>query len=504
MSPGAKGPIAGLLGSSLALLGACVVLLFVWAKAPVINTQAALADPELRSELVRRLTSSTKGIWDTHNDPEVGRVMQPNLTDAVYSGVLNQTNRLGLREKEFELPKPPGTLRVVLLGDSYVHGFGVEAGERVGAVLERFLREHASSWSEELECLHVAVGGWNAIAECAYLRRTLTEMAPDLVLHVLIGNDTEDQMGTRGFGELSAFTPLAWNHTDARVHFEFPVKYSTPRATNFILEAADFESRHRYERMAGAIARLVPAVRGSGAHYLAVAHWGNWYNAKIWRALSGVLAPEEFASLPPRFFKDKELIRSSSDQHWSVQGHELVARLLFTLIRARGLLPELSLTPWPEAEGPARAELEQAWKDTVDAPAWSDQPPQQGLSSLEPAKFTELEWRHVYTGLDDESQASPFASFYLARKNHTALVIRGSALDRPELAGARVRVSVEGIAVGEQELVPSRPFEARFRLPAGIERRGGINVRLETSDYGYTGRDRQHCISFVLERLALE
>jgi len=29
-------------------------------------------------------------------------------------------------------------------------------------------------------------------------------------------------------------------------------------------------------------------------------------------------------------------------------------------------------------------------------------------------------------------------------------------------------------------------------------------VRLETSDHGYTGHDQQHCISFVLEQLALE
>jgi hypothetical protein len=82
--------------------------------------------------------------------------------------------------------------------------------------------------------------------------------------------------------------------------------------------------------------------------------------------------------------------------------------------------------------------------------------------------------------------------------------IRGRALPRPELAGARLRASVEGIQVGEHELVPGEPFEVRFPLPASVEPECGVNVRLETSDYGYTGADEQHCISFILEQLVLE
>lgn len=52
------------------------------------------------------------------------------------------------------------------------------------------------------------MGGWNAVAECAYLRRLLSELAPDLVIQVLVSNDLDDQMGARGFGGLAAFAPL--------------------------------------------------------------------------------------------------------------------------------------------------------------------------------------------------------------------------------------------------------------------------------------------------------
>jgi hypothetical protein len=146
-------------------------------------------------------------------------------------------------------------------------------------------------------------------------------------------------------------------------------------------------------------------------------------------------------------------------------------------------------------------------RDTAMAPLpeWRGKAPDEALSCLEPAHFTDLEWRHVYTGLDDEAQVSPFASFLLSRKGHRSLNLRGRALDRSELAGARLSVDVEGVHLGEHELVPGEAFDLRFPLPGeAIKMRGAITVRLETDDYVYAGPDRQHCISFVLERLALE
>ena len=496
--------VALLASTTVALLAACAFLLSrARAGPPVLNTQAALADPALRAELIAELTRNSPGVFDSHNDPEVGRILQPNLKNATASGVLTQTNALGLRERYFELPKPEGLLRVVLLGDSFVQGWGVEVQDRAGVLLERYLVEHNTAWNGRLECLHIGVGGWNTTAECAYLRRILSDLAPDLVLHVLVTNDLDDHMGSRGFGGLASFAPLEWSHTDALVRHTFPTQFTTPRNKNYLLLGLDYESRHRFEGMAASIGRLVPLIRQTGARYVAVSYWISNHN-RLWHFLQAVLGPEEFATLPGRLMKDPAM--TLADGHWNPKGHELVAQLLFALIRRRELLPELALTPWPDVEDERIAELEKTWEWEKTLPRkkgmWDL--PDELLSSLEPARFADLEWRHVYTGLDGEGRVSPFASFLLARHGQAMLKIRGRALPRPELAGARLRASVEGLQVGEHVLVPGESFEVRFPLPAEVEPERGVNVRLETSDYGYAGDDLQHCVSFVLEQLALE
>src|SRR5260221_544201 len=86
-------------------------------------------------------------------------------------GKVVDSNELGLRERSFELQKPDGVTRVVILGDSFVMGYGVAADERVGTFLERLLRDHAHGAPGPIECLHFGVSTWNVVAECAFLRR---------------------------------------------------------------------------------------------------------------------------------------------------------------------------------------------------------------------------------------------------------------------------------------------------------------------------------------------
>lgn len=499
--------VALLSGTTLALLLACVVL----GLRPVgvggsFNTQAALSIPKVRDAIVRELISQRLDVWDSHSDAEVGRVMLPNLVDVMSTGVPVSTNAFGLRERPFEMPKPEGTLRVVLLGDSFIQGFGVEAEERVGALLERWLVEHTTGWKGQIECLHVAVGGWNVLSESTWIRRTLGELKPDLVVHVLITNDLDDHAGARGFGTLAAFAPLLPEQTDALVFAAYPCQFSSPRNTNYIIEGFDWESRHRYEALGKTIGELARLVEAAGGRYLAVSHWPG-YHQKLWSVLDPELEPRQCIFLPLKLHADPALILAENDTHWSPAGHDLVSKLLFATIRQRELLPELGLSAWPEVEALARSELGPPQREALKwPPLWRWRDPERPAASLVPGRFTDAEWRQVYTGLDDEGRVSPFASFMLDALDKQTVRLRGRVPERPELAGARVHVSVEGEAVGECELVPGEAFDVAFPLPESIAvgESGCANVRLQSSDYVYAGPYLQHCISFFLDELALE
>jgi hypothetical protein len=495
---------AFLASACVALLIACVVLALharAVRRARGPDLQTAIDTPVLRDQLVRELARNTVGVFDTHNDPDVARVLQANLQGAINTGVPFHSNALGLREREFALPKPPGTLRVVLLGDSFVMGYGAEAQDRAGVFLERYLREHAVGWEGPIECLHVGIGSWNIVSACTYLRRLLSELQPDLVVHLVVSNDLDDVFGVRGFGALASFAPRTRERADSTL-LHWSASFGPDRNASHLLMALDHESRSRYAEAVTEMSRLERALERIGGRYLVVGHWGG-ENPRLWRALQASFEPADCIFLPQSWFEDLELIFAQNDAHFRRAGHERFARILYHVIRARGLLPELALAPWPEAEGPARAEVRRAWKESTRAQGPGYWAPSRDLArSLLTDSLSSDDWRQVYCGLDAEGLVSPFAAFVLPGHGR-AVHVRGQALDRPEMEGARVRVSVEEFFAGEIELVPGAPIDALIPLPAGALERDFVALTLETDDYVYAGRYRQHCVSFRLAELAV-
>jgi lysophospholipase L1-like esterase len=73
----------------------------------------------------------------TTHDPHRGYKNKPNLRERPVSGEPVSTNSRGFRGvREFALPKPPGVVRIVALGDSLTFGEGVKDDETWPAQLE--------------------------------------------------------------------------------------------------------------------------------------------------------------------------------------------------------------------------------------------------------------------------------------------------------------------------------------------------------------------------------
>jgi len=85
-------------------------------------------------------------------------VLQPSI-DATAFDTHWVTNRLGLRDSEYQAEKEPGKIRIALLGDSIACGWGVTQAERFEEIWERSLRAQARSTGQDLEVWNFATPG---------------------------------------------------------------------------------------------------------------------------------------------------------------------------------------------------------------------------------------------------------------------------------------------------------------------------------------------------------
>jgi len=463
-----------------------------------MHTQEVLDDPRARAEVVERLVDRVPGSYDSHNDPQVGRVLMPRLKNRSHGGILIDTNRFGIRERDYELPKPEGLVRVVLLGDSYVFGTRSEAEDRMGALLERWLRER--SGRDGVEVLHLGILSWNALAECAYVRRQMALLRPDLVIHITTANDLDDVEGVRGFGGLARFTPQFRDRADGAIHVGHPtLGMGFPSGANFLVWGHDAESLGRWDRCGDEVGRLVRAIEGVGGKYVHVFRWPG-LSALARARLGRELEEDQVIYLSQEFMKDESTwVEPPGDSHWNPLGMGRMARLFYGVIQQRDLLPALELPPWPEADEEVERIHETGRAEQPEGEPWS--PDLGNAIDFETLAFEDAQ--HVYGGVDGAGLMGPFASMSLANRGGGRLRVRATCLPRPEIDGARVRVSVDGILVGEVEVEASREVDEVWRLPEEVSGRKYVNVRFEADDYAYAGDDLQQCVVWKLRSLAI-
>jgi len=103
-----------------------------------------------------------------------------------------ETNSIGLRDYEYG-EKQDNTFRILVLGDSFTFGAGVELEDTYVKQLETILRSKNSS--KEYEVINAGVMGYGTDQEFYYLKEWITKLKPDLVIvGFYVGNDLEDVM----------------------------------------------------------------------------------------------------------------------------------------------------------------------------------------------------------------------------------------------------------------------------------------------------------------------
>ena len=109
----------------------------------------------------------------------------------------HEFNSAGWRDVEHQVAKPPGTYRVLGLGDSYLFGQGVRFQDVSLTRLRRLLQDAAPP-DMVVEAVNTGVPAFNTEAERQLLEARGLEYRPDLVIVHFVLNDIEQNLGREG------------------------------------------------------------------------------------------------------------------------------------------------------------------------------------------------------------------------------------------------------------------------------------------------------------------
>src|SRR5262245_63505841 len=108
---------------------------------------------------------------------------------ARFTGVPVRANRFGYRGGNWAIPKPEGTVRIAILGDSQTFGYGVREEDTYPARLERALREARPDRGWEV--LNFGMMGFNTAQEAEACSLDAFPFHPDLVVLGFFPNDVD-------------------------------------------------------------------------------------------------------------------------------------------------------------------------------------------------------------------------------------------------------------------------------------------------------------------------
>ena len=117
-------------------------------------------------------------------------------TRETYEPVLVRINSRGFRDEERSILKPRGTIRVLMLGDSFVEALATPFEQIAAVQLEALLQSEIVG--ARVEVVNVGKSGWSTASELQFLRHEAPNWGFDIVvLNFFEGNDFADNQRQR-------------------------------------------------------------------------------------------------------------------------------------------------------------------------------------------------------------------------------------------------------------------------------------------------------------------
>lgn len=182
--------------------------------------------------------------------PKTGFEFIPGSRNDFYVGVPVEINNVGLRDVELEPGKPPGTVRILVIGDSVTFGYGVRLEDTFLKVLESELNE-AATGTTHYRVINGGMDGSGLDRHYEFLRSSAPGLEPDLVIIALSLNDVADYAArghepvSREFSERSLVRRL---NTFLLFHSQAYLRsYLHLKALLYRHDVIDFDEEHWYE-----------------------------------------------------------------------------------------------------------------------------------------------------------------------------------------------------------------------------------------------------------------
>ncbi|MBW2416881.1 MAG: SGNH/GDSL hydrolase family protein [Deltaproteobacteria bacterium] len=223
----------------------------------VLRGAAALGlDARPGDEYRPRFVLSSNRVLITEMDPN-----DPNL------------NSDGLRDRDYTIKKPPGTVRIIALGDSVTYGFRIELDATYAKRLEALLNGETDG--PRYEVINFGVDGYNTRQELERFRQKGRRYRPDLLL---IGYTMNDVLDAEALLNILGGAPAGgeWSLRSMLSSSRF-VSWVRQRATRVDLSESPrayfvhlYSQRHNWRIVASSFAELAALAKNDGFDVLLV------------------------------------------------------------------------------------------------------------------------------------------------------------------------------------------------------------------------------------------
>jgi hypothetical protein len=314
----------------------------------------------------------------TEYDPEIGWRNRPESTGQLRTpngSVSVTTTREGFRADRL-YGKPTKKPRILVLGDSFAWGYGIETYERFSEQVERM---SGGKW----EVINAGVLGYDTAQELLLFRRLASKYRPDLTIAVfglddLLGNLLDQHSGypkprfvlhkgqltltnipvpQRSIPweqaverELSILDRRTWTGRMDKVLRvwlrSYPYLLKRLKLASYLHDARMRSSealalsealfKTFRDEVASAGGRLVVLLKPFGESLEKGDQLDLYSYVRTRLEASGVATINPLASL--REINEKSPVYFPADRHWNAKGHEVVAQVIFQTIQANGWL----------------------------------------------------------------------------------------------------------------------------------------------------------------------